>query len=177
MVAVVNPVMAGGDNTSIIPIVQRNGSVASPLVTLTGTTGTAFTLPVVPTLPAGICQANTRLRLSATVQRTGANGTANLDVYLGTAGTTSDSRVERIAYAATTLQIVNLDVTVVFTSSATVATSLGKYATNTAGTDNQFGDVNTNINTAATMYLTLALNASNALDSFAIIQYKVWIEQ
>lgn len=176
MVAIVNPVIAGVNANSIVPIIQQNGSVATPLATISSSTGATFTLPVVPTIPAGTLSAHTRLRAAFTVQRTGANGTANLDCYLGTLGTVSDSRIIRVTYAATTLQVIDLDVTSIFTSTTTVTTSLGKYATNSAGVDNQYGDFNTNINTAATMKVTLGISSSNTLDSFALIQYRVWVE-
>jgi len=176
MTVSVNPITAGTYQAGIIPIITRNGTVASPLVTQTGNTGAAFTLPVTPTIAPGMLGPQSRLRIQVISQRTGANGTANLDVYLGTAGTTSDSRVIRSAYAATTLQIIQIDTAVQFGTSTTTGMSTGKQNTNSAGTDNQFGDLSTNLNTAATMYVTVATNTANTLDSFSIISYKVWIE-
>lgn len=176
MTAVVNPIVAGTFQTGIIPIIARNGTVASPLVTQTGNTGAAFTLPVTPTILPGMLGPQSRLRIQVIGQRTGATATANFDVYLGTARTTSDSRVIRVAYAATTLQIIQIDTAVQFGTSTTAAMSTGKQSINSAGTDNQFGDLSTNLNTAATMYVTIATNSANAADSFSIISYKVWIE-
>lgn len=176
MTVVINPSTSGVVLNSRIPIAQRNGTVATPVATISGSTGTAFTLPLSPLLPPGILANHSQLRIRAVMQRTGANGTANFDAYLGTSNSVSDSRIARVSTAATTLQIVVLDVAAWIGTSSTVVVAHGGLQYNNAATNGQFGDQNTNINTAALMYATLAINTSNALDSFALISYEIWIE-
>lgn len=157
-------------------IAQLNGSIATPLSNLTSSTGAAFPSFSSITIPGCRIPDHGLLRVIAKSKRSGANATANLEVYLGTAGTVADSLLGRVAFAATDQQVAFMDATAMFGTSFTSFLANGiAQQQNTAG-GGTFIDKSTNVNRAVPMFVTFGIGASNALDSFALTSIQVSIE-
>ena len=152
------------------------GTVASPIATISGSTGTLFTLPADIVIPANIIPDYGRLWVEARVKRTGANATAQLDAYLGTAKTSSDSLLGRVQATATDGHLVWLFSPALFNTSASNFFAGGTSAPQASTGGGTAVDRSTNINRQAVMYVTLGMSSANALDAFALIGYRVWLE-
>jgi len=90
-------------------IVQRFGTLAAPLASLTGVASGVFALPKLPEFPAGLIAPNSRVTAQVDVARTGVNGTATLADRLGTAGTSADSSIYQTSMAATDALMAQID--------------------------------------------------------------------
>ena len=156
-------------------IAQVNGSVATPVATLSAVTAGQFTPTI--TVPAKLIKSNSKLVVRATVRKIGANATAVLNVKLGTAGTTADGTVFSDTIANVTNQDVHGAIAATFGTGTTSFTSTNKagiagYAQAAAVT----ADVSTNVNTQVDMKVSFSIASASASDSFALIGYHVYIE-
>jgi hypothetical protein len=158
-----------------ICIKQRWGTVASPIDTNTGDTGSLFTLPEAISFPAGLIPSHSHIHVRARVKRTGANATANFECYLGTAGTSSDSILGRLALSAVDAHIGAMETQGFFGTSTTAFVSNGAAKGQDSTAASSFTDRSTNVNTASAMTLTLGMASANAADSFALVGYAVWL--
>lgn len=152
------------------------GSLASPIVTKTGATTHALTLPngnII--IPKGmLVPGRSMIAISGLLRRVGANATASLNIRLGTLNSTSDNLVSTVSLAATT----NIDRRFqdeVYVGSKTGYTTLGVLAIpgSTASTAN---DRTTNFDTNEDNFVSLDISAANASDAFHLIalQVRVW---
>lgn len=164
-------------NTGPIVLAQRWGSIATPIHTLTSTTGALFTLPADIVIPVGAIPDYCGVRVRALVKRTGANATAQLEAYVGTAKTNGDSLAMRQQLNATDGHVALLDGTAGFSTSTTVFIASGIAGPQNSTSGTICVDKNTNVNRAAIMYVTLGIASANASDSFALLGYKVWIDR
>jgi len=155
-------------------IVQRFGTLAAPLASLTGVASGVFALPKLPEFPAGLIAPNSRVTAQVDVARMGVNGTATLAVRLGTAGTTADSSIYQATMAATDALMAQIDQSARFGASATTFYTLINTGQNAQATNG--ADRTTNVNTAAKMAGTVTISGANALDSFAVLGYSFALE-
>ncbi|MFZ5548082.1 MAG: hypothetical protein ACOZJX_05255 [Pseudomonadota bacterium] len=156
------------------PIVQRFGSLAAPLASLTGAASGVLALPKVPEFPAGLIAPNSRVVAQVDVARAGANGTATVAVRLGTAGTTADSSLYQASMAATDGLIAQIHQSARFGVSATSFYSLLNTNQNAQATNG--ADRSTNVNTAAKMTCNVTISSANTLDTFSVLGYSILLE-
>lgn len=171
-----SPFISGILTSGRIPIVSVSGSIASPIATLTGTTGAAFTLPAAIKIPAGSIVKNSRVCVSMHIKRSGANATGLCEVLLGTSNTTSDSLLGRTTINATDGHVGWVFACGLFGTSNTSFISTGTSAPQSSSAGAATLDRSTNINTAADMYINLGMSSTNALDTFNLLAYTVWLE-
>lgn len=169
------PASYGGSTRREVTIAQAAGLIASPLATRTSDGAFAVTIAV----PAGTCTGGGRLHIEAYCKRTGATtAAATLGIYLGTAGTTSDSLVGTVTINQTDGHVGRADTGAYFDGSSTTSFLAGGTAQPQSSTGG--GSVvtrSTNVNTAATMYVTIAIGTVNAPDSYALLAYRVVMER
>lgn len=148
------------------------GSLTSPVATQTGSTGILFVLAggtgslVIPAtmLIAG----RSKLEIEVMHRRRGATATAAFSVYLGTSGTTADSKVFDVSIAATNNQDNRPMMTIGFTAGvATISNWLAAGGANGGA----FIDKTSNINLAAAMTISFGISAANLADAFDLIGY------
>lgn len=157
-------------------IAQRCGSVASPIATLTGVTAGMFTLPITPTIPAGMLGPHSRLYTEALVRRTTATATAIATSSLGTTGGTSDPNIFRVSMPASATSEVRISSFAAVDGSSATAYCAANAIPENAASAAQLADRNTNINTAAAMVASFGVTSANAADVFALVYYSVWME-
>jgi hypothetical protein len=149
-------------------LASKQGSVASPLGTISGTTGALFSANHQVTIPARAIIANSYLLVNVLASRTGANATANLRVYLGTAGSTSDSVLGQQGWAATDGQKAWLMGMGCFGTATSSFISTGALTPQGTSTTATYADQSTNVDTTATMTLSIGISNGNASDSFSL---------
>lgn len=152
-------------------IANKQGSVASPLGTVSSSTGALFSANHQATIPANTITPNSFMLVQALVTRSGANATANIRAYLGTAGTNSDSVLGQLAFAATDGQKAWLFSMGGFSSSVSSFLATGALAPQGTSTTGTFGDQSANFNPAAQMTLSLGISNANAGDSFSLLSW------
>lgn len=154
-----------------ILLASKAGSLSSPLNVISGTTAAYFTPNV--TIPAGLLIAGeSHIDAQCLVRRVGANGTANLNIIIGTSGVSGDANVFASAMSATN----NLDMApspIISVSSATKLTTTAFMQVGSPSGSSAATDVTAQVNIAADMKLTFTISAANALDSFNLIAYRV----
>lgn len=166
-------------NAGRVLLVQRNGTIASPLApAVTGATSGLFAMTAGSiVLPAGFISDNATLCVRARVKRTGANATGQFDAYLGTAGTSSDSLLGRVQSTATDGHVASLDSMGFFTTSTTAFLANGTAVPQSSTGGGTFVDRSTNVNRLAAMTLSLGMSSMNASDSYSLVHVAVWLEQ
>lgn len=148
---------------------SQAGSIASPISSFTGVTSSLFTIDQ-PVFPGGLLvPTRTIIEIDGIVRRSGANGTATLNIHFGTAKTSADPTVYAFTLGATNLLdqpfSVRLAVQGINAVSATNWIARGG-----AGSASVVLDKSTNINTAADMGISIGVASANAADSFALLQ-------
>jgi hypothetical protein len=171
------PASYGGSTRREVTVVCLNGTVASPIATYTGGTGGLFTLPATITIPAGFISDHSRLWVSARVKRTGANATGQLDCQIGTGGAGSDSLLGRVQLTGTDGHVGALESCAYFNTSLTSFLANGSAAPQSSTGGGTFVDRSTNVNRAASMFVTLGMSSANAADSFALLALRVTLER
>jgi hypothetical protein len=156
-------------------ILRNFGTLVAPLGTYTGGTAGAITssggnLPI----QANVLSSGMQLKVAAWFHRRGATSTANLNVRLGTTGTSADSLLFNLQFTATDLKDVRVDTDVFITNSTNLMTDLwlppqGQGVSGIA-------TKTTNINTASVMYISFDVSAANSADAFDLIGYTVALE-
>ena len=158
-------------NGSVV-LANLSATLASPVATQTGGTGSVFTAASV-SIPAGmLIPASSQIQVVAHVRRTGTGGTNNMRVYVGTASSASDSDILTASMAATN----NLDQFTNFWFQPWTSTALTSVNWGNTGNGSSTGaaiDRSTNFNTAAAMYLNFGIRAANAADTFNLISSRV----
>lgn len=158
-------------------IFHRNGSVASPLVTLTGVTSGIFALPAMK-IPAGLLLANSKLSIQVSGRKTGANATSVWRVSLGTTNSSSDGAITSSTSSITTLTDVIISSAAKIGPDTTKMTSqyyVGEGTTLSTGQSVQY-DSSLNINTQADMYLNFGIQSASASDSFSVYNIRITYE-
>lgn len=152
------------------------GSLASPVVTRTGATAHALTLPngnII--IPKGmLVPGRSMIAISGLVRRVGTNATASLNIRLGMLNSASDGLVSTVSLAATN----NLDRRFqdeVYVGSRTSYTTLGVLAI-PGSTASAAADRTTNFDTNEDNFVSLDISSANAGDTFNLIalQVRVW---
>jgi hypothetical protein len=156
-------------------LAQRNGTIASPVATLTGVTAGSFTLPVIPRVLASMLFPHSRVVVNAHLRRTTATATAITLIRLGTTGGAADSAITSASMAATANQDWHPFASAVFGSSATEFSSAAATTFNGLSTG-QGVDRSPNVNTADAMEVSIGITSANTADSFSLISYAVWLE-
>lgn len=153
-------------------VYSRWGSLTSPIASLSGVTSGVFSVPGGPIkIPAGSIPANAKVYVQADIRKVGANATASLNLYLGTAGNTTDPSLVGVTIAIGN----NTDALV--SSAARFGTSKTQYSTRTwagegttsASSGNVLADRTTQVNTEADMFVTIGLAAASASDVFNLV--------
>ena len=149
-------------------ILARNiGSVTSPVATLTGVTSGVFTLPNALATFADMFEPGDELEVSALATKIGGGGTADINIYLGTAGGITDSLVRPETLTNVTNRTMNARTQIQFSGLTTFSGPAG-LADNSVSTS-QLLDRSTNVNLAAAMSITIALANANAADTFKLV--------
>ena len=159
-------------------LASQSGSVAVPVSSVTGTTGSMFTLPGGNVkVPAGmIVPGAASFVIKPTVRRIGANATGNFNIAIGTTQSAADSNLLAIGMAATT----NLDYAPdcrIFVSTTGVITSTAYLQTGGAFTGGSTIDRSANFNTGSDMWVTFYTSSANAADAFQILGFTVELLQ
>ncbi|MHB8622074.1 MAG: hypothetical protein ACYC9J_00430 [Sulfuricaulis sp.] len=155
-----------------VSLASSCGSAATPLVSMTGTTGALFTIPGGNTvIPANmIIVQRTQLVIEALLRRVGTNGTSIWVGYVGTSGTSADSGILVSGVPASNDGDFRASLIGQFPSSGVMTINGEPTNTNNA---NYTSDKNSYMNTAAAMQITLGVLSANALDTFQLISYSV----
>lgn len=157
-------------------IAQRSGSLPSPIATVTGVTSGDFTLPVIPTIPAGMLSApHSRLLVNALIRRTTGTAIATVQVRIGTAGTAADPSMMALTMSAGANLDLRVDAFAHFSGATTSYSSTSWAPPNGTATGAQTNR-STNIDTAAAMSVSIGVTTANTADSFSLIYYGVWVE-
>lgn len=158
-------------------LAMRCGTIASPIHSMAGhAVGVLFTLPATITIPAGMIAPQSRVWISGQAKRTGANGTGQFDCQIGTAGAGSDSLVGRVQANATDGHVAVMESVALFSSSTTSFLPRGSASPQGSTGGGTVVDRSTNVNTASAMIVTFGITNANALDTFALHHYAVFLE-
>ena len=162
-------------------ILQRWGTVATPLDTKTGATDHVFTLPATPTIPAGLITPYSQVFIRAFCKRTNANATAQFEARIGTLNSSSDNLALRVSLNATDNHVGRLDGPVLIGDfsggKATQFISNGVIVPQSStGAGSSYADRTTNFDTSAQMYVNFGVGSANASDSFSLHGYAVYLE-
>lgn len=151
-------------------LAMGSGSLASPIQSITGVTGATFT-SAQPTVPAGLLIPGAQLEVMSHVRRIGANGTANYNIAIGTAGTASDANLLGFSMAATTNQDYSPSPMIDVFNATTLNTTAFLQTAGVSGS-NAAVDVTNNFNVASAMKLSFYISSANALDQFNLIKFR-----
>jgi hypothetical protein len=158
-----------------VNILRNFGTLVTPLGTYTGGTAGAITLSGGnPSIQANVLSPGIQLKVAAWVHRRGATSTANLNIRLGTTGTSTDSFLFNLQLTATDLKDARIDTNAFITNSTSIMTDLW-LAPQGQGVSG-IATKTTNINTASVMYISFDISASNAADAFDLIGYTAALE-
>jgi len=160
-----------------VVIAEQSGSIATPISAFTGVTNSLFTPTSQPVIPNNfLIPGQSSIEVEASFRRTGSTASATLNIHFGTAKTSADNTVYAATYAATTLLDLFANPTI-FVAEAGRVTSTNWQSKGGAGNTNVTLDRIGNINTAAEMGITFSITSANVADSFALIGYKVRVNQ
>lgn len=152
-------------------LVEMAGSVASPVATLgTGITAGTFTLPSVPTVPAGLLEAGNAVMFDYMVTQSAAF-TTDINLFFGTAGTTGDSQVGSRTLTAAANRTAHSRTEVSFSSSTNFVPA-ANIPTNDQTTA-VLNDRTTNVDLTAAMLATLAVANGNATNSWKLVWFRL----
>jgi hypothetical protein len=151
------------------------GSIATPVVSLTGATAGALALPLGNIIiPKGmLVPGRSMIAISGLVTRVGANATASLNIRLGRNNSTTDNVVSTVSLAATT-NLHRRFQDEVYVGSKTGYTTLGVLAI-PGSTASAASDKTTHFDTNEDNYVSLDISAANASDAFHLIGLQVRI--
>lgn len=149
-------------------------SLAVPLATLTGVTSGLFSVTGLPIqFPAGTLNSSGDcLHAMAMVRKRNANGTANVNIYLGINNSTADGVIASLSATNVDSQDV-FPVGTMFVASTTNGLANLAAAWNSQG-QNRFANVL--LTPGSTMYLNVGISSANALDAFDLLAVRVWRE-
>jgi hypothetical protein len=141
---------------------------------LSGVSSGIFTIPGGCKIPAGMIIPHSRLYVQADGFKSGANGTANWRVFLGTTNSASDSQM-------TSFNMINANgINAVSSSAAKFGTATDRYySRNWQGEGYSSGSYNTmwdrigNVNTAADMWVNVGIGSANAADVFNLVSLQI----
>lgn len=156
-----------------VPNVGVSGNFTGIAPGLAVTVNTAFAPTGGPfTIPANVLSSRRRLYVWSAVHRRNnvSPSAATNRVYLGTAGNLTDSLLAAGSLSNTDGRQSALTPSVWFPTSTTAVDN----ALVSTGT-NLIDVVSTNINTAAIMYVTFAVQHDNASDEFSLPRVKIWV--
>lgn len=157
----------------------NQGSLASPLATMTGTgAAQTFTLPETLLIPANIIPPNSKVYAEVIIKRGGTAQGFTEVVCLGTANTcVSDQSFIGQTIANVDGNETRLFGAAQFFNSATSFLSMGSLVPNSTTTANQILKIS-QINTAADMYVSIGCSNTTfiAPDIANLISYHIWIE-
>lgn len=157
-------------------IASQQGSITTPLSAFTGVTSSVFTITQ-PIIPAGmLIPGSSTIEFEAQLRRTGGNGTALVNVHMGTAKSAGDNTIYAFTYAATTLLDLFVNPSVLVAESGRIVATNWQ-ARGGSGNASVYQERTGNINTAADMGITIAIASANSADSFALLGYKVRLFQ
>ena len=158
-------------------IAKSAGSIASPLVSLSGAPG-QLVLPAASgvssgavIIPASVLLPGMGIEVSAKLRKTGTGGTWSGAVRVGTANASGDSGILSNTGAATTNNDLWMFGEADVVSPTLLATTA--FATPNSPTTGAFVDRNTNINTALPMYVGIWVGSLNAADTVALMSYEI----
>lgn len=170
MAAKTNPLVSG--NLTFTPEVSLSGTLATPLSTISGSTGAIFSGSNIPVVfGANDLSVGDAIHIYALARKRGANGTAVFRAHFGTNNSTLDGNAEDISLTNANNQDVCASSLILITSN-TVALVNPNVAWNSQGTD-RFRELTINLN--APLYLNFAIGSANALDSFDLLSVRVQI--
>ena len=155
-------------------ICNKIGTTAAPISSCSGATSGLLTVPDSaggnPSL-TGLAELRSQLQIAGLVRKTGANGTAVLNVRFGKNGSQSDNIVH-------TQTIANSgDIDVPFSATINVASS-GSYSTTISGSAQSAGvsgfvTRSTQFDTAVKNYVTADVSSAHASDLFKLLLLRV----
>jgi len=155
-------------------LVNRVGSVATPLASITGVTAATFFGLDPMTVPAGFLALGARLRVDAFFRRAGANATGIVRARLGTGGNTSDAILTNQTMGATDNQTYRMFLEARVSSSTGLLSSHGNAVNGV--TTGGVQDITGQVDIAAAMQLTLGTASTNASDAFHCLAVAVDVD-
>lgn len=155
-------------------LVNRVGSVTTPLASITGVTAATFFGLDAMAVPAGFLAVGSRVRIEALFRRSGSNGTANIRARLGTAGDTNDAILVTQQMAATNTQTYRMFALACVSSATSLLCARGNAVNGT--TTDAVADITGQVDIAAAMQLTLGTANTNAGDTFACLAVAVDVD-
>lgn len=157
---------------------KQHGTIASPISTISGATGTFSTAQEI-LIPANLLDGGkSRLYVKAAFERTGNNGTMTLACMLGTDTSTpaNNSIVSGFNVVAGTPAYPFIGTSLFFGTDTTFTTT-GNASMGGSGLTSTMFDRNTLVNVAAIMELNFIITAINAADSIKLLFYELWWEE
>lgn len=155
-------------------LINRVGSVATPLASITGVTAATFFGLAAMALPAGFLALGARLRVDAFFSRTGANATGIVRARLGTGGDTGDAILTNQTMAATNGLTYRMFLEARVAAADGLISSHGNTVNGT--TNNGIQDVSGQVAIAQAMQLTLGTASTNASDAFHCLAVAVDVD-
>lgn len=144
---------------------------------ISGATSGLFAIPGGCKIPVGMIIPHSRLYVQADCYKSGANGTANFVIYLGTSNSSTDATM--CVQGSTITSGVN----VVTTTAARFGTATDRFNSRnwqgeglSSGSNNSMSDRLGNVNTNADMWLNVGINTANASDVFNLVSLQVVLE-
>ena len=154
-------------------LIAAGGQIAQ----LSGITAGLFAIPGGCTIPVGMLIPHSRLYIQADGIKSGANGTANFIVYLGTTSSASDSAVVNQGVS------IGNNTNALTTTAARFGTATDRYNSRTwqgegisNASQNSMSDRIGNVNTNADMYVNVGVASANAADIFNLTALQVVLE-
>lgn len=155
-------------------LVATGGHIAQ----ISGTTAGLFAIPAGGCkIPVGMLIPHSRLYVQADGIKSGANGTANFIVYLGTTNSASDSAVVNQGVS------IGNNTNALTTAAARFGTATDRYSSRTwqgegisNASQNSMSDRLGNVNTNADMFVNIGVAAANAADVFNLTALQVVLE-
>lgn len=153
------------DATNFLPsypqvIYDKNfGTIASPTVTVAAaSTGFSITGGA-PKIPAHLMNSSSRFSVEAWVYKSGGVGGAGLNMYLGTAGDSTDQSISTATLASADKAYARLSPEIKFTSNTALLTTYNSIRGGNGSTLGLFGG-STKINVASDMFVSLRTAAT-----------------
>lgn len=183
----ISDVGAGGgsfwwsDGTKLRPVSGRvciaraSGSLATPLATISGSTGASFALSAITIPPALLIPGKSAVLVSAHIRRRNANATAVALARLGSLNTTSDNTLFGVTSGATNNQDIDIFGRAAIATQTTFSAML--FGSPAAWSNTATVDRSTNFDTSVANYVQLGISSASASDAFDLIDYSVWVEQ
>lgn len=171
------------DGTNYLPVAPQLiysgtfGTIASPTCTYTGGTGGKFSFPGgAPTIPGGMLNASSRLRVRMICNKTGANAVYTVNIYFGTSGDNTDVSIYgQASSSSSTNAFLAAAPALNFTSTSGLISTYNS-SEGGGGSAGSILDRSTHVATGSAMIFSVYTSSMNASDSIALQTFNIWHE-